>query len=61
MAVMSPHVVTPPSETDINARKRVCKACDRCRLKKSKVSKPVRIEAFSCHANDFPVRWEYAM
>jgi hypothetical protein len=33
--------ITPPLEsmspTDGNVRKRVCKACDRCRLKKSKV------------------------
>lgn len=28
---------TPDSHSD-NVRKRVCKACDRCRLKKSKVS-----------------------
>ncbi|KZF18878.1 hypothetical protein L228DRAFT_251744 [Xylona heveae TC161] len=27
---------SPPIEPDGNARKRVCKACDRCRLKKSK-------------------------
>ncbi|KAI9834241.1 MAG: hypothetical protein M1819_003079 [Sarea resinae] len=35
-----PHNSTPPSDasspTDNNVRKRVCKACDRCRLKKSK-------------------------
>lgn len=33
---------TPTSEhshSDSNVRKRVCKACDRCRLKKSKVCK----------------------
>jgi hypothetical protein len=33
--------ITPPLESmspsDGNVRKRVCKACDRCRLKKSKV------------------------
>jgi len=37
---MAIHQVTPPSEpmspTDGSVRKRVCKACDRCRLKKSK-------------------------
>ena len=37
---MAIHQVTPPLEpmspTDGNVRKRVCKACDRCRLKKSK-------------------------
>lgn len=35
---------TPASEhshSDSNVRKRVCKACDRCRLKKSKVCAPV--------------------
>lgn len=37
---MGVHQLTPPLEasspTDANIRKRVCKACDRCRLKKSK-------------------------
>ena len=29
--------MSPSSDNESNARKRVCKACDRCRLKKSKV------------------------
>jgi len=41
---------TPPMEDqspiDNNVRKRVCKACDRCRLKKSKV----RRGTHSCNA-----------
>lgn len=28
--------MSPPSDNETNSRKRVCKACDRCRLKKSK-------------------------
>ena len=35
--------MSPVSDNDMNARKRVCKACDRCRLKKSKVFfQPIR-------------------
>ena len=34
---MAAQQVTPPLENDFHTRKRVCKACDRCRLKKSKV------------------------
>ncbi|MCJ1250050.1 hypothetical protein MMC30_007276 [Trapelia coarctata] len=33
---MAAQQTTPPLENDSNVRKRVCKACDRCRLKKSK-------------------------
>lgn len=35
--------MSPTSENDNNARKRVCKACDRCRLKKSKVQLCLRL------------------
>lgn len=38
---------TPASEhshSDSGVRKRVCKACDRCRLKKSKVSKQASVQ-----------------
>ncbi|MCJ1287208.1 hypothetical protein MMC26_006556 [Xylographa opegraphella] len=33
---MATRQATPPLDGDANVRKRVCKACDRCRLKKSK-------------------------
>ncbi|MCJ1393420.1 hypothetical protein MMC18_006294 [Xylographa bjoerkii] len=33
---MAARQATPPLDGDTNVRKRVCKACDRCRLKKSK-------------------------
>ena len=35
---MAAPLFAPPADIDPTARKRVCKACDRCRLKKSKVS-----------------------
>ena len=35
--------MSPASDSENNARKRVCKACDRCRLKKSKVGHGPRL------------------
>ena len=45
----------PPSDSEANARKRVCKACDRCRMKKSKCdgSKPCN----RCQTDDSVCRY----
>jgi hypothetical protein len=59
--VMGAASMTPPMEPssphDGGIRKRVCKACDRCRLKKSKVGY-LNVDRGSKDLIDlFPVRW----